>query len=130
MIELAQRDSDFPGKINQRYRERGEGNHEEQRNPAFVLNMQERAREPDDHHHGYRDAGDNGPGDRPVHHRGPPEETWKISLEPPSCIVFRDRVQDDRSIDYSVQTGNQYGNERRQRPQEKRRRGSLRNDMR
>ena len=37
MIELAQRNPDLAGKIDQRDGERAERNHEEDRNPAFML---------------------------------------------------------------------------------------------
>jgi hypothetical protein len=40
MIELAQCDSHLPGKINKRYREGTEGNHEQDGHPALMLNLE------------------------------------------------------------------------------------------
>lgn len=48
MIELAQRDPDLSGKIDQRYREGAKGNHEGDGNAALVLNVKERACEADE----------------------------------------------------------------------------------
>jgi hypothetical protein len=118
MIELAQCDPDLPGKIDQRYGEGAQGNHEEDGNPALVLNLKERADERNDHHESYRDTADYGPEDRPVQHGRTSQKAWEIGLEPASDgIVVGDPVQSDGSIDNSVQAGNQHRDEGRQRTQ-------------
>jgi hypothetical protein len=80
VVELAQRNSYLTGKINERYNESPKGSHEENGNPALVLNCKEGARKCDDHK--YRHRNDDSPEDCPVQHRRTPHQAWKVDLKP------------------------------------------------
>jgi hypothetical protein len=115
MIELAQCDSHLPGKINKRYREGTEGNHEQDGHPALVLNLEHRACKCDDHKERHRNTSDHGPEDCPVQHHCTPHQTWEVGLEPASSgVVVGDPVEDNRPVNDAIQTGNQDRNEGRQ----------------
>src|ERR1700720_2140470 len=87
VIELAQCNSHFAGKIDKRYGEGGEGRHEKDGEPALVLNREKGACERDDHQKRYGDAADHGPKDRPVQHGRTSHQTWQIGLKPASSGI-------------------------------------------
>src|SRR6266446_3444127 len=129
MIELAQRDSHLAGKIDQRDGESAQRNHEEDGDPALMLELKERGYKRYDNKKCHRNTGDHGPEDGSVHHRRPPRQARKIGFEAGSdSIAIRNPVQEYRSIDNPVQAGNQDGNKRSQRAEKERGRCRLRND--
>src|SRR4029079_8580458 len=93
MVEFAERNSDLTGKIDQRYREGTEGNHEQAGHPEFMPNLEQRTCKGKDDKHRYRNTADHGPEDGPVQHHRTAHEPRKIRLEPGSRgIVVGDRV--------------------------------------
>src|SRR5882672_4598176 len=112
MIKLAQCNSHFAGKIDKRYGEGGEGRHEKDGDPGLVLNLEEGARERDDHQKSYRDTADHSPEDSSVQHHRTSHQARKIGFEPAfDDVVVGDRIQDNGSIDDPVEARDQYGNE-------------------
>jgi hypothetical protein len=111
MIELAQCDSHLAGKINKRCSERTKGNHEQDGHPALVLNLKKRACKRDDDKNRYRNSADHGPEDCPVRHGRTSHQTWQVSLQPASHIVVGYPVQDNRSVNDTILTGDQDRNE-------------------
>jgi hypothetical protein len=63
MIEFAHSNSYLPGKIDERDCECAKGDHEQESNPALVLNFEECASESHDHENRHRDTSDDGPED-------------------------------------------------------------------
>jgi hypothetical protein len=100
MIKFTERDPHLPGKIDERYGEGGQRNHEKDGDAALVLNLKEGARERDDYHNRDRDAADHAQKIALFSITVRRIRRGRSAFEPVfDAVVVGDRVEDDRSID-------------------------------
>ena len=131
VIQLVQRNSHLPGKLNKGNGESHQRHNKENGNANLMLNVQEGACKRHDYENSYRDTADQGPQDCSVHHGRAPQEAGKICLQPTfDGIVIGDPVQDDGSIHDPVLTANQERGKGGKRCENEPGRRRLRNDLR
>jgi hypothetical protein len=115
IIEIEERDTNLLRELEQRHGKCAERNHKQNRDPAFVLDLEKGAAEGEHNEHGDGDAAGYRPQDRVVDHFGAQLEARKVLFQPrPYRIVIRNRIQCDRPIEYAVEAGDQDSNKPRE----------------